>query len=181
MASRGKAKQAEENYRAALAKAAGYLPARHNLALLAAGRKGKVDGREEAIRIWREILAGDAEFLPSRLSLAETLAATGNLAQAIKEYSLILKQRPDYLSAHVARLRLHGEQRDWRSVEVLSREALVRWPGEPALMEIAGDALVALGRGAEAARLYRAAVDRPLESRVNKRLIAKLRKLSIQR
>ena len=93
-ASEGKRGEAEQLYREALGKNPKLLAARHNLALLLGAQKGH---EQEAIDLFRENLRLDADYMPSRLSLAETLAADGDSAGAIGEYRRVIQAKPDYL------------------------------------------------------------------------------------
>jgi tetratricopeptide (TPR) repeat protein len=98
-ASEGKAVEAEKFYRDALQKNPSLLAARHNLALLLSGLKGRQD---EAIAAWKQNLAVDSNHLASRLSLAETLTRTGDTTGAIEQYRAVITQKPEYVAARVA-------------------------------------------------------------------------------
>ena len=98
-ASEGKLGEAENLYREALQKNASLLAARHNLALLLADQKNR---QQEAIDLWHENLRQSPDYLPSRLSLAATLAERGDNAPAIDEYQIVLRAKPDYLGARLA-------------------------------------------------------------------------------
>ena len=95
----GKRREAEDLFRKALSLDSRLLQARHNLgALLAANRRRAA----EALALWRENLALDVGYLPSRLSLARALAERGETAEAIQQYEEILRQAPNYIAARHA-------------------------------------------------------------------------------
>jgi len=136
-ASEGKAAEAEKFYRDALVKNPSLLAARHNLALLLAGQKGR---RDEAIAAWQQNLTLDPNHLASRLSLAETMAAAGDTAGAIAQYEAVIAQKPVYIAARVALAGLYvkANQLD-AAVEQL--RAAVKQDGQNAsLWEQIGDA-----------------------------------------
>ena len=96
--------KAKENLDKAIELQPRLLPARHNLALLLARKDPG-----QAIDLWSKILLEDADFLPSRISLAETLARQGKTAEAIEQYQKILESKPDYAGARNALDKLqHG-------------------------------------------------------------------------
>lgn len=95
----GDRKGAEQLYREALRRSASDVPARHNLAVLLAQRVAR---RNEAIAAWREILREDPRYTPSRLALAETLAASGEAEEAAVEYRRLLEAQPGYAAARTA-------------------------------------------------------------------------------
>lgn len=51
--------------------------------------------RQEAARLYREILAGDPDHLPARFNLATICHACGDLAGAISSYRLVLAAEPE--------------------------------------------------------------------------------------
>ena len=71
-ASSGRGDEAEKFYRLALTHSPDLLEARHNLAVLLSGepRRGQPDRTQEAFDLWRENLAQEPEYSPSRISLA---------------------------------------------------------------------------------------------------------------
>src|SRR5206468_1784364 len=75
------------------------LTARHNLALLLSSRPAR---QAEAIALLRDNLARSPEFVPSRLSLAETLASAGDAPASIAEYRRVIELKPDYIGARLA-------------------------------------------------------------------------------
>ena len=95
----GKTVEAEKYFRAALARNANLLPARHNLALLLSGVKGR---EAEAADLWRQNLASRPDFLPSRLALAEFLSGRGDTAGAAAQYREVVAARPEYVGARSA-------------------------------------------------------------------------------
>jgi Flp pilus assembly protein TadD len=102
MASEGKTAQAEKFYRDALNLKPSIqteLAARHNLALLLAGIKGR---QNEAVAAFRDNLTKDPTYLASRLSLAELLTSTGDTNGAIEQYTMVVNARPEYVAARTA-------------------------------------------------------------------------------
>ena len=98
-ASEGKRSEAEQLYRQALQRNAKLLPARHNLALLLAAERNR---QQEAIDLLRENLRQSPDYLASRLSLAATLAETGDNTAAIDEYQKVVSAKPNYVGARLA-------------------------------------------------------------------------------
>lgn len=170
-ASRGKFAEAERFYKEALAKNPDLLAARHNLAVLLSE---KPDRLSEAIDLWRQNLAKSADYLPSHLSLAETLAAQGKTAEAIGEYEAVLKSKPDYVAARraLAGLLVKSGKPD-AALEQL-REALKRAPRNPELNEETGDLQKGAGRASDAAASYQTALKYAGESKARKRIRAKM-------
>lgn len=170
-ASRGRFAEAERFYKEALAKNPDLLAARHNLALLLSQ---KPDRLNEAIDLWRQNLVKSADYLPSRLSLAETLTAEGKTAEAIQEYEAVLKSKPDYVAARraLAELLVKTGKPD-AALEQL-REALKRAPRNPELNEEIGDLQKGSGRAGEAAASYQTALKYAGESKTRKRIRAKM-------
>ena len=91
--------EAERQYRAAIARRPEFREARHNLALLLSENRPSAGAAES---LWRDILKESPAYLPARLSLAKMLSAQGRDREAITEYELVLKERPDYAGARQA-------------------------------------------------------------------------------
>ncbi|MBI3696688.1 MAG: tetratricopeptide repeat protein [Acidobacteria bacterium] len=171
-ASSGHPAEAERHYRQALEKNPNLLAARHNLALLLSEKRERT---AEAIALWRDNLAKSQDDLPSRLSLAETLARQGNAPEAIEHYQAVLKLRPDYVAARLALAELlsrHGKA-DEALVEL--REALKRKPQNAAAHEQIGDIEKARGRSTEAAAAYQAALQYAADPKARKKIRAKMK------
>ena len=95
-AAEGKNGEAEKLYKSALDKNPNLLPARHNLGVLLSSNK---DRQTEAIDLWKQNLAAKADYLPSRLALAELLVQRGDSTAAIEQYREVIAQAPDYLAS----------------------------------------------------------------------------------
>jgi tetratricopeptide (TPR) repeat protein len=98
-ASEGRTAEAEKFYRAALEKNPNSIPARHNLAVLLSTANGR---QKEAIDLWKQNLAAQSDYLPSRLGLAELQASTGDTAGAAEQYRTVIAQVPEYVAARIA-------------------------------------------------------------------------------
>jgi|SRR5579862_984107 len=169
-ASSGHFAEAERFYRQAIAKNPDLLAARHNLAVLLAGRPQRV---AEAIDLWRANLAKSPDYLPSRLSLAETLDQQGKSAEAAAEYQVVVKAKPDFVAARRALAGVLIKEKSYGSALEQIQEALKRSPRDPELNEQAGDMESALHQVAEAETYYRTALENAVDSRVRKRIRAK--------
>jgi len=171
-ASTGRLKKAEEYYRDALAKDPQFFAVRHNLALLLSKEPARM---AEALDLWRRNVAEAPNFLPSRLSLAETLARQGQTAEAVQEYQEIVHLRSDYVSARLslAQLYIRLGQNDDAIAEL--RAALALKPGSAAILEELGDVERSLGHEEDARAAYMAAVQASRDSRERKRIRQKLK------
>ena len=177
-ASEGKRTEAEQLYREALQKNPGLLPARHNLALLLADQKGR---EKEAIDLWRDNLrqslaATGEDYLPSRLSLAEALAAQGDGAQAVEEYRKVLDAKPDYVAARIALADVLAKTND-RDGALQQLRQVTEDSRDPALFEHIGDLEATLQHSAEARKSFQSALDLKPERALRKRIENKLRTL----
>ena len=170
-ASEGKKAEAEKFYKDALMKDAALLPARHNLGLLLAGIKGR---EAEAIAAFRQNLAADPNYLPSQLSLAETLEATGDNAGAIAEYTKVVTAKPEYTGARVAlaTLYLKTNQAD-QAVDQL-RAAAKSDSQNATIWEMIGDAEKARNHRDDARQAYETAMKLRVEKGDRKRIRAKM-------
>jgi len=154
-ASEGKRTEAEKFYRQALQKNSGLLAARHNLALLIVDQQGR---RPEAIHLWRQNLTQAPDYLPSRLSLAATLASGDDHAQAIEEYRKVLEAKPEYLAAHIALADLLAKTGDRDGALEQLRQALKQASQDPELFERVGDVEAAGRRFDDARAAYQSAL-----------------------
>ena len=110
-ASAGRRDEAEELYRAALTHSPDLIEARHNLAVLLADESGpaRPDEVREAFDLLRANLSDDAEYLPSRISLARALARHGQTTEAIAEYEQVVQAQPEFMAARLALAELHTQ------------------------------------------------------------------------
>jgi tetratricopeptide (TPR) repeat protein len=170
-ASTGRAAEAEKNYQQAIALDPDLIVAQHNLGALYAERMRRP---EDAIAQWRRILEKNPDYLPSRLSLAKTLAAAGRNAEAIAEYEIALKARPEYAAARLelARLQLAAGDRDGALGNL--REVARQQPANADVWERIGDAEKAAGRAAESREAYQKALDAAVEGSAKKRIRRKM-------
>jgi Flp pilus assembly protein TadD len=166
-AAEGKSADAERLYRDALARNSGSQPARHNLALLLAADKNR---RAEAITLWRANLP----YLPSQISLAETLADSGDRAGAADLYRQIISERPEYIAARLALARLSDPD---AAIEQL-RAVLRTDPQNAAAFEQIGDIESARAHNGEARNAYNSALASSTDRASRKRIAAKLNQLA---
>jgi tetratricopeptide (TPR) repeat protein len=173
-ASEGKRDEAERLYREALQKNSKLLAARHNLALLLADENNR---QQEAMDLWRANLQQSPDYLPSRLSLAATLAAAGDNAAAIAEYRKVLEAKPGYLAAHsaLAGLLLKSGDSEGALVELLEISKLE--PKNAGVFEQIGDAEAARKHPTEARAAYQSALDLTTDRDARKRVSNKLKSL----
>jgi tetratricopeptide (TPR) repeat protein len=173
-ASEGKRAEAERLYKQALEKKPGFVEARYNLGLLLASDKSR---QAEAISLWRENVNQAPDSLPSRLSLAETLAASGDSKGAVEEYRAVLKLKPGYIAARVALGRVLAASGDSEGALVELREAARLDAANSETFEQIGDIEAGRGRAAEAAAAYKSALeqapDRAARKRIEKKMAAK--------
>jgi tetratricopeptide (TPR) repeat protein len=174
-AAEGKRGEAEQLYTQSLQKNPNLLPARHNLAILLAGEK---TGQQHAIDLWRENLRLAPDYLPSRLSLAETLAQQGDNTAAIDEYRSILQSKPDYVAARIALGGLLAKTGNTEQALNELQEAAKRDSEDPAVLEEIGDLEAARQHFTEAKAAYDAALNLKPERSVRKRIESKRAKLT---
>lgn len=168
----GKSKEAEALYRQALTRNSKFLAARQNLALLLSRQK---DRQNEALQLWRANLADDPGYLPSRLSLAQQLAQSGDAKTAIQEYEEILKQKPDYVAAHAAVADLLIRSGDYEKAKEHLDSALNKGGQSVQVLERMGDLEAAQKRPAEARTAYESALRVSTDPSERKRLHRKLK------
>lgn len=170
-ASEGKFADAERYYRLALQKDPKFLAGRQNLAVLLAGRPDRL---EEGIRLWQENLEQAPDYVPSRLSLAQALAASGQDEKAIDQYRQIVQREPAYAAARIALADLlvkTGHPGD--AIDQL-HEALQGGRGNLEIWERLGDFNQTAGHPAEARAAYESAMPFATDSTMKKRLHKKL-------
>lgn len=172
-ASDGKAAEAEKDYRDALQRNSKLLAARHNLALLLASDKNR---QPQAIELWRENLRQSPDYLPSRLSLAETLADSGDRAAAIEQYRQVLAAKPAYAGARIALAALLAKSGDADGAIRELREASQNDQQNAAVLEQIGDIEAARGHQEEARAAYTSALAATSDRAVKKRINEKLRR-----
>jgi tetratricopeptide (TPR) repeat protein len=178
LASTGRSKRAEERYRLSLEIDDTLLEARHNLAVLLAGdgKRPRDSRTAEAITLWRANLERDEDYLPSRLSLARTLAETGQTTQATEEYGLIVRDQPGYVAARVALAELQIGAGDLDDALENLQQALDRQPSNVTVLEKIGDLERSRGNTAEALRAYEQAFQNATDGRTRNRLRKRLGK-----
>ena len=173
-ASEGKRGEAEQLYREALQKNPGLVAARHNLALLLAGDNTR---QQEAINLWSENLRQSPDFLPSRLSLAETLAQRGEDRAAIEEYRRILEAKPEYPAARMALAGLLAKTGDREAALSELRQMVAGESQSPEIFEKIGDLEAGLQHNAEARTAYQSALGPGSDRATRKRIGNKLKSL----
>ena len=163
--------RAEQSFREALKRAPQLLAARQNLALLLFSQR---DRQAEALASWRENLSRDADYLPSRLSLAEALAKSGKPADAASEYREVLRRKPAYVAARLALSDLMQRSNEMDGALEQLAEAAKLAPQNAEVQEEIGDVQSARGHRDEAAAAYRAALASAADGAARKRLRSKL-------
>ncbi|MGH9672263.1 MAG: tetratricopeptide repeat protein, partial [Bryobacteraceae bacterium] len=171
-ASTGRTADAERYYKQALEKDANLTVARHNLGALYAERMRKP---VEAVEVWRQILAKTPGYLPSRLSLAKTLASMNRTAEAIAEYDVVVKARPEYAAARLAQAELQIKSGARDAALGNLREVARQQPGNAQVWEQIGDVEKAAGRAAGSAEAYKKAMELAVEGSARKRIQRKMR------
>ena len=181
-ASTGSEKEAEDLYRKALALDESLLEARHNLAALLCGRRARPDGvcspdtAQEAIALWQRNIADNADYLPSRLSLARAFAARGDSKEAIEQYREFIERQPDYVAARLAlaELLLQQSQPDLEGAATQLQAAEKLQPNHYATHERLGDLERRRGNAVEAAKAYEAALSYAPDNKTRKRIREKM-------
>jgi tetratricopeptide (TPR) repeat protein len=167
----GKNAEAEQFYREALTKNDNLLAARHNLGLLLAKNEAR---QPEAINLWRDNLRRNPGYLPSRLSLAGTLAARNDTDGAITEYQAVIKAKPEYIAARTALADLYVQNHDTTDAIGQLQEAAKLDPQSSPSYEKIGDLESASGNRAEAKAAWQQALDHATDKAARKRLSAKI-------
>ncbi len=170
-ATEGKAADAEKFYRDSLQRNPALLAARHNLGLLL----GEIKGRQgEAVEAFKQNLAANPDYLPSRLSLAELDARTGDNAGAIEQYLAVVQSKPRYLGARLAlaSVYLKANQPDAAMAQLRATADLDQ--KNPAVWEQIGDVERARGHLPEAREAYATALRLQAQKSDRKRISAKM-------
>jgi tetratricopeptide (TPR) repeat protein len=144
------------------------------LALLLADEKNR---QPEAIDLWRANLQQSPDYLPSRLSLAATLASTGDNAGAIAEYRKVLAAKPGYLAAHFALAGLLSKSGDSEGALQELRELSKQEPQNSGVFEQIGDVEAVRKNTTEAKAAYKSALDLAPDRDSRKRIGNKLKSL----
>src|SRR4029078_6765531 len=134
-------------------------PPRHTLAVLL---WDKTDRSREALDLWRENLAKSADYLPSRLSVAEAWAKEVTLADAAREYEAVVKLRPDYTAARLRLAALNQKQSRADDAKAQLAAALYLKHKNALIFEQIGDLEQSRGRAAEASAAYNDALQNTL-------------------
>lgn len=173
-AAENKLADAERLYRSALQRDPNLLPARHNLALLLAAQPAR---RSEAITLLRDNLQRSPKFTASQLSLAETLADSGDAFGAIQAYRQVLMNTPGYVGARLALADLLLKAGDAAGAAEQAQQASQQVPGNLAAYERLADARAAQQLTADARTAYQTALTLKPERADRKRIEAKLKRL----
>ncbi len=126
--------------------------------------------------MWRANLSQSPDYLPSRLSLAETLADRGDNAGAIEEYRKVLAAKPGYVAARRALADLLAKTGDADNAleQLLGLSKQDQQNGD--IFEQIGDLEVGRRRAAEATAAYQSALKlasgRAARKRINNKLKA---------
>jgi tetratricopeptide (TPR) repeat protein len=165
--------EADQLYTQALAKKPTLLEARHNHALLLATRKDRVN---DAIRMLRENLTANPNYIPSRISLARILDENAKPEDALAEYRALVQAKPDYLAAHLAIVDLEVKLKRLPAALTQLREADKLQPNNADILERIGDLELQLGQGSLALAAYESAEKSTFLSPQRKRLRTKIAK-----
>ena len=149
-------KKAEELFGSALSDDPTDRNARHNLALLLAGRNQLTQARQ----FWQSNIQDYPDFLPSRIALADSLAQSGQTADALSAYEQVVAARPDYLAAREALAKLYLQQNQPRAAIAQLEVALSQTGPSATLLELRGDGLAALGDREGARTMWSQALQR---------------------
>jgi tetratricopeptide (TPR) repeat protein len=174
-ASNRKLADAERHHRRAIELAPTLSTARHNLALLLAAQPSRAG---EAVPLWRENLARDPAFLPSRFSLARHLASRNDRQGALAEYRALVAVRPDFVAAWIAIADILAASGQHGDAALALSEAGRLQPSNLAIQEKLADVYAAAGNGTEARRIYEQLLRRELSRAKRKSLLTRLMALS---
>jgi len=172
-AAAGHNSEAEKFYRQALKSDPTLLAARHDLAVLLAGDSKRSD---EAIALWNDNLARDAQHLPSLLGMAGTLAQLNRTAAAERAYERVVSLRPEYVAARLALADLYVKAGDPQKALAHLEQALKIQADNPAILEKTAGVYVLLNRTADARAAYQRVLDLSPDGATRKRIRAALRK-----
>jgi len=156
---------------------------RHNLAALLCRRlddsRGggcRPSGEQAALELWKAVLQDDPEYLPSRLSLARSLAASGDAENAIVHFRKVVELQPDYIGARVQladELTGQGAGALDEALQHLSH-ALELQPDNFDIHERMGDIERTRGRRQDASSAYQSALALTVDKKSKKRIRGKL-------
>jgi predicted negative regulator of RcsB-dependent stress response len=127
--------------------------------------------------LWRENQQQSPDYLPSRLSLAETLAARGDNGNAIEEYRKILDAKPGYPAARLALAGLLANSGDTEGAVEELRQTSTAGSQNPEIFEQIGDLEAGRQRAAEARAAYESALKNATDRAARKRIGNKLKSL----
>jgi tetratricopeptide (TPR) repeat protein len=167
---RGRYAVARDDFKLALLDNPQDLNARQNLAILLAKEKDFAG----ADKLWLANLANDPDFLPSRISYADSLRDRGDIPGAIREYTEIAGGNPKYGGAHKALAALDLAQHNTAEALEQVNAALAIAPGDFESIDLRGDIRAQLGQ-VDLARLdwtavARSSPDRAVRARAAKKL-----------
>jgi len=164
----GHLSKAADAFRQALSVDPDSRTARQNLGAL----EYQLGDRGTAEQFWLDNLQRHPDFLPSRVSYANSLARSRQNDAAIKEYETVLVQKPDLAAAHEALARLYLAQN--QPAKALTQVGPN--PASPAMWEILGDIRESMGQVDQSADAWRKALALTADRADRKRIEAKLRK-----
>lgn len=152
----GRAPEAEEAYRAALAAAPNHARALYLLGVLYTGN-GRLD---EAVKLLEQAVAAAPDDTDARFNLGNALYRTGDLNAALDHYRAVAERRPGYAEVFANLGRVYQELGNIEAAIEACRTAIAR---KPALAEghtNLGLALLAADRIPEAVEAFQAALAR---------------------
>ena len=165
--------EAEGFYKTALAKDPALALARHDYAVLLDTIPKR---REEAFRMWREILQQNPDYTLSRLALAKALARDGRNAEAAGEFRILVNRKPEYAAARVALGDLENKLGNRAAALEQFTEAARLEPEDAPVYEQIGDLKSAEGNRVEAAEAYAKALQYATGGAMRKRIRRKLQR-----
>ena len=146
---------------------------RHNYAQSLHTRK---DGIAEARRLW-SLNVDEANYIPSRISIANDLLSQGDRLGAIEQYRAIVLAEPDGVSPRLRLAELLEASGNTDDALAQIREASRQAPESVLILERMGD-LQALARDvAQARSAYESATSFSTDLKVRMRLAAKIGRL----
>lgn len=146
----GNLEAAVAQYSAVLAADPGCVEALNNLGAIAF----RVGQPEDAINFYREALSYRADFLPSRINLARSLARIGDMEAADQEYALAIRRGADLRNERAQAWLNAGEP---ARAQALAQEACLQQPDNPEPFLILGNARLYQHSPEEAELCYRKA------------------------
>ncbi|HSQ79631.1 MAG TPA: tetratricopeptide repeat protein [Casimicrobiaceae bacterium] len=112
-----------------------------------------------AERHFRNALAQDARRPSAWIGLAQALAGPGHFDEARAAFRRALEMDPSNPGAFAAAAWVELRAKDWRSAQDHCRAGLAVAPGDPALLELLGQALKAAGAFAAARPAFEASIE----------------------